>query len=476
MPPAKTTLAAVIAGLLVAAPLVYGEPQLPAGLGSEPALPAGIGAEPAMPAGLDGSAADDDWDFSDEDNSQAAKSNLAGITGFWELRLGQRLRSAPNQRQASLAETRLELKKDWQWQQGTTAKVTADLRYDDIEDSHHNDLESGDGWLDLREAWVQHRFAGNVDVKAGRQILTWGVGDLVFINDLFPKDWNSFLAGRDEQYLKAPSDALRLGAYSDVVNVNVIYSPRFDADRTIDGRRLSYFSPLAGEVVGQNQVLLADQPDDTGEDDEWALRLYRPLGSYEVALYGYQGFWKSPGGFNPHTGQAIFPRLQVLGTSARGPMGPGIASAEMGYYRSKDDGNGRDPFVNNDEFRALAAYEWEAAQDTTLGAQYYLEAMQDYGAYRQGLQPGQNGKDHYRQLVTLRVTRLAMNQNLTLGLFVFYSPTDADTYVRPKVQYKINDNWQVEGGMNLFAGKNDYSFFGQFEDNTNAYASVRYSF
>ncbi|MFW6031595.1 MAG: hypothetical protein ACOC9T_03300, partial [Myxococcota bacterium] len=32
-----------------------------------------------------------------------------------------------------------------------------------------------------------------------------GTGDLVFLNDLFPKDWRSFLLGRDLDYLKAPS-------------------------------------------------------------------------------------------------------------------------------------------------------------------------------------------------------------------------------------------------------------------------------
>ena len=468
------------------------EPELPAGLGtlssptesgSEPSLPAGIGGsdgdEPPMPDGLDRDFDDtenidggDAWALVDGDENAAG---IADISGFWELRLGSRLDDAPNQRDLSLGEMRLELEKDWQWQ-GFTAKVTADVLYDDVEPSQRNDLEIGAGWLDLREAWVQHRFGSNVDVKAGRQILTWGVGDLVFINDLFPKDWNSFLAGRDEQYLKAPSDALRLGFYNDIININLIYTPRFDADRYIDGRRLSFFSPLEGEVVGNNNILQVDKPDHSGSDAEWVLRLYRQIASYEVALYSYKGFWKSPGGFNPNNGLAIFPQLQVLGVSARGTLGVGIVSLEAGYYHSKDDDNGDNPFINNDEFRALAGYEWEWAKDTTINVQYYLEALQDYGAYRATLLPGQAPREEYRQLFTLRVTRLAMNQNLSLGLFVFYSPSDDDAYLRPKAHYKINDNWAVEGGMNIFTGREKHSFFGQFEDNTNIYGGVRYSF
>jgi len=41
----------------------------------------------------------------------------------------------------------------------------------------------------------------------------------------------------------------------------------------------------------------------------------------EVALYGYQGFWKSPGGFDPLTGNAIFPELRVYGASLRSRLG-----------------------------------------------------------------------------------------------------------------------------------------------------------
>jgi len=34
----------------------------------------------------------------------------------------------------------------------------------------------------------------------------------------------------------------------------------------------------------------------------------------------------------------------------------------------------------------------------------------------------------------------------------------------------------VEGGMNLLFGADDYTFFGQLEDNTNAYLGLRVSF
>jgi len=48
--------------------------------------------------------------------------------------------------------------------------------------------------------------------------------------------------------------------------------------------------------------------------------------------------------------------------------------------------------------------------------------------------------------------------------------------MRPKINYKINDQWAAEVGGNIFFGSDDHTFFGQFKDNTNVYAALRFSF
>jgi len=81
-----------------------------------------------------------------------------------------------------------------------------------------------------------------------------------------------------------------------------------------------------------------------------------------------------------------------------------------------------------------------------------------------------------RHVLTFRVRKLLMNQNLELSLFAFYSPSDSDAYLRPRVSYKIDDHWKVEIGGNLFLGAERHTFFGQFANNTNIYAALRYAF
>lgn len=453
-------------------------PALPPGLKvapkQGPALPPGLKAPPkqgpALPPGLEKKAPQ-----SKRAKPAAAPALPFQHSGFVELRAGRRLREDPYQREASLAEIRLQLEIEKQIR-GVSLRATADFLYDALADGQAIDLETGEGFIDLREVSAAFSPATFIDVKLGRQILTWGTGDLLFINDLFPKDWKSFLLGRDVEYLKAPSDALKASVFGKWANLDIVYTPSFDADRYIDGRRLSFYSPALGRIAGRDAMVRADRPGRWFQDDEWAARAYRNFGAYEAALYGYDGFWKSPAGTDPGSGRATFPRLTVLGGSLRGPLGKGIANVELGYYASRQDLDGDNQSIRNSEFRFLLGYEREIAKDLTLGLQYYLERMLGYRDYLPSLPAGSPARDENRHMLTLRLTWLTLKQTLTSSLFVFYSPSDADAYLRLKVKYKVNDNLSLEAGGNLFVGRDDHTFFGQFRHNRNIYLGLRYSF
>jgi len=316
----------------------------------------------------------------------------------------------------------------------------------------------------------------DLDLKVGRQILTWGTGDLIFINDLFPKNWESFFLGRDEEYLKEPSDALRASFFSSIANVDFVYVPQFDPDVYIDGRRVSYWSDTLGRRAGQDFPVHRNRPDTWFRDQEFHLRLYRSVGSYELALYGYWGYWKSPGGSDPATGNAVFPRLHVYGGSARGPLLGGIGNVEVGWYDSREDEGGEDPFVKNGELRFLVGYEHELARKFTGAIQYYVEYMLNHDEYLRTLPAGIRARDEDRHVITVRLTKLLLQDDLKLSLFAYVSPTDADAYLRPNVQYKFTDALRGEVGANLFIRDERHTFFGQFGEVTNLYAAVRYSF
>jgi hypothetical protein len=404
-----------------------------------------------------------------DENTEAKESFFSKLPiethGFYEFRGGYRLLEDKHEKDMSIMEGRFQFDllsyQDW-----GDVKVKGDVIGDLV-------LEEGD--FDLREANIFSRPTDFMDVKVGRQILTWGTGDLIFINDLFPKDWQSFFIGRDTEYLKAPSDAAKVSLFGDWANLDIAYTPQFDPDRYINGERISYWNSNLGRTAGQDAIVHTDKPDKWFRDSEIAARLYKNIDNYELAFYGYRGYWKSPGGQNATMTQAIFPDLNVYGASLRGDVGKGIGNAEIGYYESADDMSGKNPLINNSEMRYLVGYTREIAKNLTMGLQYYIEQMLDYDQYKRNL-PSGPARDRYRNLTTLRLTKLLMNQNLRLSLFTYYSPTDKDVYMRPNANYKVNDNLAVEVGSNIFFGDYPNTFFGQFHDNTNIYAGMRYSF
>lgn len=330
--------------------------------------------------------------------------------------------------------------------------------------------------INVREAYMQFRLGKYMDAKVGRQVLTWGTGDLLFINDIFPKDYQSFFIGREDQYLKLPNDALRVRFFTGPVNVDVVGIPFFDPDRLPTGRRLSYYNPLANGTVGISNLPAPATPERKFDNAEAAVRLYRYLGNYQVSGYLFRGFYKDPMGVDPVAGNTYYPELSVYGSSLRGTLLSGVLSAEYGYYDSREDGDGDDPMIPNSQHRYLVGYERQWWSDFTLGLQYYGEYMVDHDTYAGTLPQGAPELDELRQVVTARLTQMLRYQTVTLSLFTFVSPTDEDWHLRPSVSYKFSDQVTLALGGNLFGGEDVYTLFGQFEENNNIYTRFRYNF
>lgn len=386
------------------------------------------------------------------------------VHGFVEVRAGCRTQRDPHEKDASVMETRLqgEVSTQTDWAQ---FKYKGDVWYDGILDEAR---------YDTREAWTFLRPSEVLDLKIGRQVLTWGTGDLVFLNDLFPKDWQSFFIGREAEYLKAPCDSAKASLFSDFLNLDFVFTPRFASDRFITGEYISYWNSSRGNLAGDDSKLDFKKPDRWLADAEYATRLYKNVGPYELAAYGYLGFWKNPGGISA-SGEYIFPRLNVYGASARGPIAGGIGNIEVAYYDSIEDQDGRDPNINNSEMRYLVGFAREISQNFNGSVQYYIEQLLCYSEYRATLEAG-HPRDEFRHVLTLQLTKLLMNQNLEISLSGYRSPSDDDAYLRPKMLYKWTDNIMQELGANVFLGKRDDTMFGQYKADTNIYMALRYSF
>ncbi len=327
----------------------------------------------------------------------------------------------------------------------------------------------------IREAYLDYS-RGWLDVRLGRQIVTWGVGDLLFINDVFPKDWSAFFSGRPLEYLKVGVDAAKLHVATPALNVELLVVPFFEPDNLPRPERFFLFDPLAHIP---NRFLR--EPAATIGNSEFALRLYRRVFESDVSLYAYRGYWRQPS-FRPDQVplptqlRGFYPRLAVYGASAQRNLGAALLSLEAGYYDSQSDRQGSDPAIPNSQFRFLVGYQRQLASEFTLGAQYYTETQTNYATYKATLPSGFPLQDRTRHLLTVRLTKFFKYQTWKLSFFSFYSPSDQDALLIPEVWHAFTDRLSLTAGANVFEGQRAATFLGQFERNDNIYIVLRFDF
>jgi len=338
-----------------------------------------------------------------------------------------------------------------------------------------HDAVTGKADLEIREAYLDVGGAA-IGARLGRQIVTWGTGDLLFINDVFPKDWTALFTGRPLEYLKVGSDGLKVNAQLGAVGLEAVAVPFFQPDRLPSADRFFLFDPFPGITLRTSE-----EPTSDLGNTELAFKASGSLSGWDIALYAHRGYYRSPSMVPDSTAvppslSMRHPRRNVYGASGRGAALGGVVSLEAGYYDSREDRSGTDPLLPNSQALFLAGYQRQLSADFTIGLQYYGERTLRYDRYLSKLPPGFPKQDELRQLVTARLTRLLKYQTWKVSLFGYWSPTDRDFYLIPEVWHSLADGVWVSAGANVFGGRSETSFFGQLDKNDNVYVTVRYEF
>lgn len=363
------------------------------------------------------------------------------------------------------------------------AEERLQLKLDAAKDAFHLFIKA-DGWYDhagqkwdseLREGYIDYT-ANAWDARIGRQVITWGVGDLVFINDVFPKDYGAFFSGRPLEYLKKGADGAKIGIYPGFASFELVAIPFFTSNHFPDSQRFWMFDPMPG-ITDRNK----EKPPVSLENTEIAFRVYRDIAGFDTSVYFYRGFLRQPSmvpdsPVMPTRLTLFYPELSVYGASLQGKALDGVLSLEAGYYDSRRDRQGTDPMIPNSQTRLLAGYQRQLWEDFTIGVQYYAEYMHDYTAYKNRLPSGFPQERRLHDLVSVRLTQFLLHQTLRLSWFSFWGPSDGDYLLNPEVKYNFSDHiWAAVGGM-VFGGGRSWSQFGQFDRNDNVYLQVRYEF
>ncbi len=396
-------------------------------------------------------------------SSNLSASDIS-IHGFLQANHSMSTKKNPDSGDFKWAEERLQLKLDAS-KEPLRLFIKTDLSYDHIDEEDE---------IELREGYADYT-ATKWDVRIGRQVITWGLGDLIFINDLFPKDYEAFFSGRPLEYLKKGIDGVKIGIYPDFASFELVIIPFFEPNNLPDPKRFWMYDPMPSITKHEEK-----KPATTIENTEVALRIYRSIGGFDTSLYLYRGFYRQPSimpdnALMPEKLILFYPELSVYGMSLQGRALDGVMSIEAGYYDSRQDRSGKDHTVPNSETRFLIGYQNQIWEDFTVGLQYYGEYMHAYSEYRNNQPQGLPLERRLYQLTTLRLTQFLMHQNLKLSLFSFYSLSDKDYMLNPEIRYNLSDHIWIATGGNIFGGK-ESGRFGQMRKNDNIYIQMRYEF
>ena len=300
----------------------------------------------------------------------------------------------------------------------------------------YNALLKDQSGFQLREAYA---FWGNSswDIRAGKQIITWGVADGLRVTDLIsPMDYTEFLA-QDYDDIRVPVGALRVRYAHASWTLEGVAVPVAEFFKLpVDPANPWSVGPLPPEM----------KPESTVKNMEFGARFSCFLRGVDFSLMALRTWNKMPELAADHLD---YHRLTVIGGDLSVPVGKFVFRAEMAdniHQNGDHQGN------------ALGGVDWYPGADWNLSVQF----NRTFGA-------GQS-----QSLATLRASKALLNNALTLSTFTYADVLSPGVFNRFSVDWTATDQIHVILGYDYFYAKE--GMFALYARNSEAWLKLKYSF
>ncbi|WP_290939528.1 DUF1302 family protein [Fibrobacter sp.] len=321
----------------------------------------------------------------------------------------------------------------------------------------------------LREAYFD--YAGKyLEVKAGRQIVTWGVADGLRITDLIsPMDYTEFMAN-DYDDIRVPVNAINLKYPGESFSAELVFVPVPEYFVMPSGEDNPWSMPVPEGV----SMDLSGTPEKHIKNSEVGTRLRFFLENLDFSLTALRTFNKSPvtiADYDPETKsvviQGIYKPMYVLGGDFSIPVSEFVVRGEMaGYFGEPIALNDSRRYRLRKTFNALFGLDWYAGDNWTFMVQYMHKIIMDY---RKEL-----GMDQNTSMVTARISKEVLNNTLKLSVYGMYDIDNVSFYIRPAADYLLNDQITLSLGADILGGRR--GTFKTYEDNTQIWVKGKYFF
>ncbi|MGC9312070.1 MAG: DUF1302 family protein [Sediminispirochaetaceae bacterium] len=359
------------------------------------------------------------------------------------------------------------------------AEQTADIKLEGWGDITHIMVNpyayigaDGEPEIGVREAYIDLYFS-SMDIRVGKQAIVWGEAEGAFITDIVsPQDLRSFILA-DFTEIRMGVPAVKADYFAGPLTFEAVWLPHFVPTNQPDTESIWFTEQMS---MMNNSELPAD---DLENSEVFGKVSYFGSAFNGELMAGYawddnpvlEGTAPAP--------TALHERYTVVGGSFSTTIASVVLRSEAAVYldRAFTTVESMGPptiFGTSDhhQLHGLAGLDWSLF-GIDMSAQYILQYIHDYDAALVA--------DEYDHTATFRMRDSNMAETLTWELFGYlgFDPENfsgsANALLRPSLPYSIEDGVEIQSGVEIFLG-DESGKFGQYEDNTMAYVSLRWYF
>ena len=333
----------------------------------------------------------------------------------------------------------------------------------------YNSLISDYSGFKIRELFVSQTF-GSFELRAGRQIITWGVADALRLSDIIsPMDYSEFLA-QDYDDIRIPENALRVKYSKNSFSAEALAVPVIETfDLPVDGR-----NPWAISISGNDSIITDNVPDLKIKNMEFGGRLQWFLSGVDFSVAALRTFNKMPVfllDYNPKNQLLVcngkYQRMTMAGFDFSVPLSKFVFRGEFAEYfdEAQQPAIGQQ-IVSKNTANALLGVDIYPGNDWNISLQYAHKYIDHYT----------NDLNAYRNsgTATIRVSKELFRNTLNINTFAYIDVTDGGIYDRTTFDYSVNDMLHIALGFDYFNA--DKGMFKMYDKNSEIFAKIKMSF
>lgn len=330
----------------------------------------------------------------------------------------------------------------------------------------------GEPEIGVREAYIDLYFS-SIDIRVGKQAIVWGEAEGAFITDIVsPQDLRSFILS-DFTEIRMGVPAVKAEYFAGPFTIEAVWLPRFVPTNQPDNESI-------WSTEQMSMMSNAELPDDDLENSEFFGKVSYFGSAFNGELMAGYAWDDNPvlEGSAPAP-TALHERYTVVGGSFSTTIASVVLRTEAAVYLDRafttvESVGPPTVFATSDhhQLHGLAGLDWSLF-GIDMSAQYILQYIHDHDAALVA--------DEYDHTATFRMRDSNITETLTWELFGYlgFDPEDfsgsTNALLRPSLTYSIEDGVEIQSGVEIFLG-DESDKFGQYEDNTMAYVSLRWYF